>query len=267
MGECGKLPGGQVTSGGEGRTVLRSLLEARFEVSMGVQTGGGGVWAVRVSVGDGLGSGVGGSALSTGAQGFSHYEEGGGGPLPDWGGGREASLEVAMEKGDFRAPSVRVTKDSHRKASLGKPRVGQCRDSAVVFRVDGKKRTSEWRWGVSVLTGHGDGSGSGLPPLRPLVQSDVAGPAPFSQRKEVVLSPPPLRSRHPAPIGQEGTRGATLRPGPRRGGGSQGERAAWGGASQARPRVGRVQSRPGHVGRVGVEGCGWLCGVPGGSST
>lgn len=55
--------------------------------------------------------------------------------------------------------------------------------------------------GVSVLTGHGDGSGSNLPPLRPLVQSDVAGPAPFSQRKEVVLSSSPLRSRTLTPIG------------------------------------------------------------------
>lgn len=43
-----------------------------------------------------------------------------------------------------------------------------------------------------MLTGHGDGSGSGLPPLRPLVLSDVADPAPFSKRNEVVLSSPPL---------------------------------------------------------------------------
>lgn len=59
-----------------------------------------------------------------------------------------------------------------------------------------------------MLTGHGDGSGSGLPPLRPLVQYDVTGPAPFSQRNEVVLSSPPIRAGTPAPIGQEETRGA-----------------------------------------------------------
>lgn len=59
-----------------------------------------------------------------------------------------------------------------------------------------------------MLTGHGDGSGSGLPPLRPLVQSDVPCPAPFSQRNEVVLSTPPIRAGTPAPIGQRETRGA-----------------------------------------------------------
>lgn len=59
-----------------------------------------------------------------------------------------------------------------------------------------------------MLTGHGDGSGSGLPPLRPLVQSDVTGPAPFSQRNEAVLSSPPLLAQAPAPIGQEETRGS-----------------------------------------------------------
>lgn len=56
-----------------------------------------------------------------------------------------------------------------------------------------------------MLTGHGDGNGSGLPPLRPLVQYDVTGPAPFSRRNEVVFSSPPLPAREPIPIGQEET--------------------------------------------------------------
>lgn len=56
-----------------------------------------------------------------------------------------------------------------------------------------------------MLTGHGDGNGSGLPPLRPLVQYDVTGPAPFSQRNEVVFYSPPLRALAPIPIGQEET--------------------------------------------------------------
>lgn len=43
-----------------------------------------------------------------------------------------------------------------------------------------------------MLTGHGDGNGSGLPPLRPLVQYDVTG-HPFSRRNEVVFSSRPFR--------------------------------------------------------------------------
>ena len=74
-----------------------------------------------------------------------------------------------------------------------------------MFRMEKEKRARGG--GVSALTGHGDGSGSGLPPLRPLVQYDVAGPAPFSKRNEVVFSSPPLRAREPIPIGQEETRG------------------------------------------------------------
>lgn len=111
--------------------------------------------------------------------------------------------------------------------------------------------------GVSVLTGHGDGSGSGLPPVRPLAQSDVAGPAPFSPRNEAALRSPPLRARAPAPIGQGGARG--LR-GPRLSPGGRGAEAR---GSSARRGAGLPKQRVGSggekVGRVtwagrGVEG-------------
>ena len=140
------------------------------------------------------------------ARNSSHTAENRGGPLPakepgGWGG--RFSRSSGGQRVDFRAPSVRVAKErSQRKVSLGKPRGGQCRGSAVVFRVKGEKRA---RGEVSMLTGHGDGNGSGLPPLRPLVQYDVTGPAPFSQRNEVVFYSPPLRALAPIPIGQEET--------------------------------------------------------------
>lgn len=73
-----------------------------------------------------------------------------------------------------------------------------------------------------MLTGHGDGSGSGLPPLRPFVHSDVSGPAPFSQRNDVVLSSRPFAPGRRLQLGRKKHVGqrATLEPGRRRGGGS-----------------------------------------------
>lgn len=86
-----------------------------------------------------------------------------------------------------------------------------------------------------MLTGHGDGNGSGLPPSRPLVQYDVTGPAPLSQRKKSSFPPRPFapgrrfllaRKKHMWPR-------ATLELRRTRRGGSQAERAAWGGAFRA----------------------------------
>lgn len=130
-----------------------------------------------------------------------HTTEGLGRVLPEGAVGVRFSKSGGGRRVDFRAARVRVAIDlSQRRVSLAKPKGGQCRDLAVLCRV---KRRKGQEKGDSVLTGHGDGSGSGLPPLRPLAQNDVGSPAPFSQRKEVVFSSPPLRSRTPTPIGQE----------------------------------------------------------------
>lgn len=120
-----------------------------------------------------------------------------------------------------------------------------------------------------MLTGHGDGSGSNLPPLRPLVLSDVAGPAPSRNVAQSFLSSPPLRPGSRLPLDKKKHVGprVVLEPEWVSGGGSRAERSAWGGASRVRRRDGPGETRPGHVGRVGVEGCGWRCGAPVGSST
>lgn len=75
--------------------------------------------------------------------------------------------------------------------------------AARVARAERKGREGK----VPALTGHGDGSGSNLPPLRPLVRADVAGPAPLARRHQVVFFLPPLHARAPALIGQRETRG------------------------------------------------------------
>lgn len=94
---------------------------------------------------------------------------------------------------------------------------------------------------VPALTGHGDGSGSNLPPLRPLVLADVAGPAPSARRHQVVSFLPPLHARTPTLIGRSKTRGARCHaPAP-----EGEERSSVGGA----PGAGR--SFPGALGPAG----------------
>lgn len=138
-------------------------------------------------------------------------------------------------------------------------------------RRPGARRASPERKGreekVPALTGHGDGSGSNLPPLRPLVRADVAGPAPFARRHQVVFFLPPLHAREPALIGQRETRGVQCHaPVP------EGEERSFAGGAPGTGRgfperwVQPVETRPGHVGG-GVEGCGWRCGARTGPST
>lgn len=92
----------------------------------------------------------------------------------------------------FRAPSLRAAKErSRRKASLGSSGEVKADDSADKYRTNGKKRAKGKGLGA-----HGSWRRQrlGLPPLRPLVLSDVTGPAPFSQRNQVVpFLPAPSR--------------------------------------------------------------------------
>lgn len=83
---------------------------------------------------------------------------------------------------------------------------GRTRRRSVVRPARAERKGREER--VPALTGHGDGSGSNLPPLRPLVLADVAGPAPSARRHQVVPFLPPLHARTPTLIGQKKTRGA-----------------------------------------------------------
>lgn len=83
---------------------------------------------------------------------------------------------------------------------------GQTHRRSAVRLARAERKGREER--VPALTGHGDGSGSNLPPLRPLVLADVAGPAPSARRHQVVSFLPPLHARTPTLIGQRKTRGA-----------------------------------------------------------
>lgn len=107
-----------------------------------------------------------------------------------------------------------------------------------------------------MLTGHGDGSGSGLPPLRPLVLSPRrCRPRPlFLNVTKFALSAPPPHSRAPTPIGPEEARGATGHAGA---GAAEGRRLA-GGARGAGGGAWRRGAEPvlAKVGRVTWAGGG-----------
>lgn len=179
-----------------------------------------------------------------------------------WGRGASVSQEVAVGKGRFPGVEGGVARSAPRKGPAGEAGGGPRRAPAALPEVDRGKGPEERG---AALTGHGDGSGSDLPPLRPFVHSDVAGPAPFSPRNGVVLSSPPLRARRRLPLGRKKHVGprATLEPGPARGGvGRPGARGA-GLRSGAAGRAG--ESRP--VTWAGGEGRGRRCGASAGSGT
>lgn len=158
-----------------------------------------------------------------------------------------------------RALSLRGTTERfQRKASLGKLRSGQ--GSRLGSRDQDERKEKGRKEGASVLTGHGDGSGSGLPPLRPLVPSDVAGPAPFCNETRRPSPPHPLMPGHRLPLGRKshagprakgllGGSGAEVRG--RRGAGLHGR-----GRRRGLEKLGRITWREGGV-------CGWRCGAPG----
>lgn len=196
----------------------------------------GAAWAPTPVAGGGRGGGersgpCGGWAKtwSRGLWASPHAAEGREGPRPDpsVGWGQVFPKKWRWARADSRAPRARVAESAPGKG----PRWGSQEQAGAGTR---QCRCSGWARGKGLgergtaLTGHGDGSGSDLPPLRPFVPSDVAGPAPFSQRNGVVLSSPPLRARRRLQLGSKNHVGprATLDSGPVRGGGSRGRRLA-----------------------------------------
>ncbi|XP_031790872.1 uncharacterized protein LOC116418603 isoform X2 [Piliocolobus tephrosceles] len=135
------------------------------------------------------------------------------------------SREVAVGKGlDFRAPSVRVaTERAQRKASLGKLPKVKAGDSAVVFRVNGKKRARRRGLGA-----HGSWRRQRLRPASVTSPRSVrrCRSRPFSQRNAVV---PFLPAPSPLGAGSHWTRKSTWVHGSRlsRGGKFKCEDAAW----------------------------------------
>lgn len=187
-------PAGSRLTWGCGRTVRSRLLAAR--VKFGAARGPS--QPLRC-----VGS-PGASRARAGARRPGHpaspARKAGGGPRPTQGSPQVAACKRAALPAEREAAGERSPKNLPPGKLRGRTRR---RPAARVTRAERKGREGK----VPALTGHGDGSGSNLPPLRPLVRADVAGPAPFARRHQVVFFLPPLHARAPALIGQRETRG------------------------------------------------------------